>query len=48
LNANSPTFPNAARLHPEVVFNENAIIAFMTEVSSPTVLTSPVPGDLWS
>ena len=34
--------------HHEVITNAGAIGAFLTEWTSPVVLTAPVPGDLWS
>jgi hypothetical protein len=41
-------FGNYWLAHQEVVFDANAMIAFATELTSTTVLASPVPGDLWS
>jgi hypothetical protein len=41
-------FLNYWDAHPSVIFNESALAAFTTEFTSTTVLTSPVPGDLWS
>ncbi len=34
--------------HPEVWSDSNAIGALFTEIFSTSVLTAPVPGDLWS
>jgi hypothetical protein len=41
-------FMNYFFAHHEVLSNFGALSAFFTEFNSTTVLTSPVPGDLWS
>jgi hypothetical protein len=41
-------FMNYAGAHPEVLADQGALGALITELSSPVVLTAPVPGDLWS
>jgi hypothetical protein len=41
-------FVNYWLAHPEVIFDQKALTALTIEQFSTTVLTSPVPGDLWS